>query len=157
MTRTKWLSPAEMKAWRGFIEVVGRLNIDLEADLTRHRLTMGDYQVLVYLSESEDHRMRMCDLADMLNLTPSGMTRRLDGLVKHGLVSRERSEKDRRVMLGVLTDKGYEKLKSVAPEHVASVRERFIDRLSPRQIETIGEIFETLRPQCTEDDTARRT
>lgn len=155
MTKSKWLTPSEMRAWRGFIEVVGRLNIDLEADLARHRLTMGDYQVLVYLSENEDHSMRMCDLADMLNLSPSGLTRRLDGLVKHGLVSRERSERDRRVMLGVLTDKGFEKLKAVAPEHVASVRERFINRLSPKQIEEIGEIFETLRPQCSDDETAR--
>ena len=146
-----------MRAWRGFIEVVGRLNIDLEADLARHRLSMGDYQVLVYLSESDNHRMRMCDLADMLNLTPSGLTRRLDGLVKAGFVSRERSERDRRVMLGVLTEKGWDKLKSVAPEHVASVRERFIDRLTPQQIESIGEIFETLRPQCTGDETPRRT
>ena len=157
MTKSKWLSQPEMRAWRGFIEVVGRLNIDLEADLARHRLSMGDYQVLVYLSESDDHRMRMCDLADMLNLTPSGLTRRLDGLVKAGLVSRERSERDRRVMLGVLTEKGWDKLKSVAPEHVASVRERFIDRLTPQQIESIGEIFETLRPQCTGDETPRRT
>ena len=157
MTKSKWLSQPEMRAWRGFIEVVGRLNIDLEADLARHRLSMGDYQVLVYLSESDNHRMRMCDLADMLNLTPSGLTRRLDGLVKAGFVSRERSERDRRVMLGVLTEKGWDKLKSVAPEHVASVRERFIDRLTPQQIESIGEIFETLRPQCTGDETPRRT
>lgn len=134
-----------MRAWRGFIEVVGQLNIDMEADLARHRLTLGDYQVLVYLSEAEDHRMRMCDLAGMLNLSPSGITRRLDGLVKAGLVARERSAADGRVMLGVLTPKGYEKLRTVAPLHVESVREHFIDRLTARQIQSIGEIFETLR------------
>lgn len=145
MSEPRWLSPGEMRAWRGFIEVVGQLNIDMEADLARHRLSLGDYQVLVYLSEADDHRMRMCDLADMLNLSPSGITRRLDGLVKSGLVARERSSADGRVMLGVLTPKGYEKLRTVAPQHVESVREHFIDRLTPAQIESIGEIFETLR------------
>ena len=145
MSEPRWLSPEEMRAWRGFIEVVGQLNIDMEADLARHRLTLGDYQVLVYLSEAEDHRMRMCDLAGMLNLSPSGITRRLDGLVKAGLVARERSAADGRVMLGVLTPKGYEKLRTVAPLHVESVREHFIDRLTARQIQSIGEIFETLR------------
>ena len=39
-------------------------------------------------------------------------------------------EQDGRVMLGVLTPKGYEKLRTVAPQHVGSVREHFIDRLS---------------------------
>ena len=145
MNNPRWLTADEMKAWRGFIEVVGRLNINLEADLAKHRLALGDYQVLVYLSEADEHRMRMCDLADMLNLSPSGITRRLDGLVKAGLVARERSEADGRVMLGVLTPKGYEKLRTVAPQHVGSVREHFIDRLTPQQIASIGEIFETLR------------
>ncbi|MEY3588598.1 MAG: hypothetical protein RJA47_1194 [Actinomycetota bacterium] len=145
MSEPRWLSPDEMRAWRGFIEVVGRLNINLEADLAKQHLALGDYQVLVYLSEADDHRMRMCDLADMLNLSPSGITRRLDGLVKSGLVSRERSAEDGRVMLGVLTPKGFEKLKTVAPLHVESVREHFIDRLTPQQIEGIGEIFEALR------------
>ena len=145
MTDARWLSADEMRAWRGFIEVVGRLNINLEADLAKHHLSLGDYQVLVYLSEAEEHRMRMCDLADMLNLSPSGITRRLDGLVKSGLVARERSSADGRVMLGVLTSKGFEKLKTVAPQHVESVREHFIDRLTPQQIAGIGEIFETLR------------
>ena len=145
MNNPRWLTPEEMRAWRGFIEVVGRLNINLEADLVKHRLSLGDYQVLVYLSEADDHRMRMCDLAGMLNLSPSGITRRLDGLVKAGLVSRERSATDGRVMLGVLTPKGYEKLRAVAPRHVESVSEHFIDRLTPRQIASIGEIFETLR------------
>ena len=76
--------------------------------------------------------------------------RRLDGLVKAGLVSRERSAADGRVMLGVLTPKGYEKLRAVAPQHLESVREHFIDRLTPRQIASIGEIFETLR-DCADD------
>jgi DNA-binding MarR family transcriptional regulator len=145
MSEPRWLSAEEMRAWRGFIEVVGQLNINLEADLSKHRISLGDYQVLVYLSEAEQHSMRMCDLADMLNLSPSGITRRLDGLVRAGLVSRERSSADGRVMLGVLTPKGYEKLRTIAPLHVESVREHFIDRLTPQQIEGIGEIFEALR------------
>mgnify|MGYP006268974399 CR=1 FL=1 len=152
MNNPRWLTAEEMRAWRGFIEVVGRLNINLEADLAKHRLTLGDYQVLVYLSEAEQHSLRMCDLAGMLNLSPSGITRRLDGLVKAGLVSRERSATDGRVMLGVLTPKGYEKLRAVAPQHLESVREHFIDRLTPRQIASIGEIFETLRDRA--DDSA---
>ena len=147
MTSPRWLSPAEMRAWRGFIEVVDRLTIHMEADLAVHGLTLGDYQVLVYLSESQDHRMRMTDLADLLILSPSGLTRRLDGLVKAGYVVRERCADDKRVNWASLTDSGFRRLQEVAPEHVESVRRHFIDRLTADQIESIGEIFETLRPE----------
>lgn len=146
MTSPKWLTPAEMKAWRGFIEVVGRLNIDLEADLSAFGLTLGDYQVLVYLSESPDHRMRMIDLAEMLVLSPSGLTRRLDGLVKAGYVARSKCTEDKRVMWAELTDPGFRRLQEIAPSHVKSVRRHFIDRLDATQVESIGEIFEALRP-----------
>jgi hypothetical protein len=42
------------------------------------------------------------------------------------------------VMLAVLTDDGYEKLKGVAPEHVATVRRQFIDHLSRAQLRNVG-------------------
>ncbi len=145
MARTRWLDDDEMRAWRGFIEVTGQLNIKLEADLNSQGLTSGDYQVLVYLSEADDGRLRMCDLADSLNLSPSGLTRRLDGLVRKGMVSRERNDADRRVMMAVLTPKGRDRIVAAAPHHVASVRRHLIDRLDERQIRQLGQIFESLR------------
>ena len=51
---TKWLTPSEMAAWRTYIETYADLNAAIERDLGGHRLTMGDYQVLVYLSEADD-------------------------------------------------------------------------------------------------------
>src|SRR4029079_18542982 len=83
---TTWLSPSEMRAWRNFIEAVNTMTPALERDLVPFGLTMGDYEVLVRLSEADDQRMRMCDLATVLQLSPSGLTRRLDGLVSTGLV-----------------------------------------------------------------------
>ena len=70
---TAWLDDDEMEAWRAFIETVVDLMGALEADLAEHHLTMGDYQVLVFLSEVPDHAMRMCDLAARLQLSPSGV------------------------------------------------------------------------------------
>ena len=93
---TAWLTASEMRAWRNFIESVGTLTAALESDLVQFGLTMGDYEVLVRLSESEDQQLRMCDLSTALQLSPSGLTRRLDGLVKTGLVERIASPSDRR-------------------------------------------------------------
>lgn len=145
MARVQWLDEREMAAWRAYVESVFDLNAALEADLAVHGLSMGDYQVLVYLSEAEDHSLRMCDLAQRLQLSPSGVTRRLDGLASGGLVERRPSTADRRVMLAVLTDAGMAVLERTAPIHVHSVRRRLIDRLEPRDLAAMTRIFGAVR------------
>jgi DNA-binding MarR family transcriptional regulator len=140
-TRVEWLQPAEMRAWRAFIETIGDLMSALERDLADHDLTLGDYQVLVHLSEAADRSMRMCDLAERLQLSPSGLTRRLDGLVKGGLVERRTADHDRRVMLARLTPRGLATLERVAPHHVASVRRRVFDHLDDGQVAALESIF----------------
>ena len=134
-----------MRAWRNFIDSVSTLTAALELDLAPFGLTMGDYEVLVRLSEAESEQLRMCDLAVALQLSPSGLTRRLDGLVSTGLVERVASPADRRVMFAALTPAGRAKLEAAAPDHVASVRKRFFKGLSRDQVRELGDIFETVR------------
>jgi DNA-binding MarR family transcriptional regulator len=141
---TRWLDSREMRAWRSFVESIGDLWTALENDIAAHGLTLGDYQVLVYLTEASDNELRMCDLAKHLQLSPSGLTRRLDGLVKSGYVERRGSATDRRVMLAHLTDAGRAKLDATAPAHVESVRRHIIDRLTAEQVDAFGDIFITL-------------
>jgi DNA-binding MarR family transcriptional regulator len=150
-TEVRWLTPHEMAAWRGFIETYSDLVTALEADLVPAGLTLGDYQVLVYLSEAPSRSMRMCDLAVMLQLSPSGLTRRLDGLVRAGLVARRGSEADRRVMLAQLTDVGMTRLEAAAPTHVESVRRRMIDLLDTGELEAMGAAFDKIRRHLAGD------
>ena len=145
MSQPRWLNETEAIAWRAFIESIGDLMTAFETGLAEHGLTLGDYQVLVYLSEADDRSMRMCDLADALRLSPSGLTRRLDGLVKGGLVAREQSEEDRRVMKAVLTPTGLRRLQKTAPEHVENVRENLFDHLNPTQVKNMASIFESIQ------------
>lgn len=149
----RWLDADEMTAWRAYIETVGDLTAALERDLAVTGLNLGDYQVLVYLSESEDRSMRMCDLASALQLSPSGLTRRLDGLVRAGLVARAGSPQDRRVMLAVLTEAGWEALRAAAPLHVESVRRRIFDHLSPDDAAAFGHVFSSIRAALADDPT----
>lgn len=142
---TAWLTDREMAAWRTYIETYGDLIAAIERDLAEHDLTLGDYQVFVYLSEAPDHAMRMCDLADMLQLSPSGLTRRLDGLVKAGFVTREPSTDDRRVMHARLTSSGFRALEAAAPDHVASVRRHIFDHLDDEQVDALASIFRAIR------------
>jgi DNA-binding MarR family transcriptional regulator len=142
---TAWLTNEEMTAWRTYIETYSDLIAAIEHDLAEHDLTLGDYQVFVYLSEAPDRSMRMCDLADRLQLSPSGLTRRLDGLVKAGFVTREPSVDDRRVMLATLTPAGFAALEQAAPDHVASVRRHIFDHLDGDQVEALASIFQSIK------------
>ena len=146
-----------MSAWRAYAETVFDLNAALEADLAPHGLTLGDYQVLVYLSEADDHSMRMCDLAARLQLSPSGLTRRLDGLVRAGLVERRPSDQDRRVMLAVLTDHGLRVPRARSRRrHVDSVRRHVIDRLERADVAAMARIFGAIRDGLHDDGRRRR-
>jgi DNA-binding MarR family transcriptional regulator len=152
ITDVPWLDADEMAAWRAYAATVFDLNAALEGDLAEFGLTLGDYQVLVFLSEAEDHSMRMCDLAAHLQLSPSGLTRRLDGLVRGGLVERHPSLADRRVMLAHLTDEGMAFLEQAAPTHVRSVRARVIDRLDRRDLAAMARIWNAIRDGLLADE-----
>ena len=144
---TRWLTDQEQHAWRNFIMSVHDLTAALEADLAPYGLTMGDYEVLVWLSEAEESRMRMCDLASALQLSPSGLTRRLDGMVRNGWVERASCASDRRVMWAHLTPAGLAKMNEVAPVHVDSVRSRVLDPLGAEGVRQLGDIFGRIREQ----------
>lgn len=142
----KWLDDDEMKAWRGLVDVFADVEASLGAELTEaHGISNGDYAVLVALSEADGHRRRMCDLARALHLSPSGLTRRLDGLVGKGFVARESLPDDRRVTMAVLTKRGLAKLERAAPLHVEGVRRHLLDHLTRTQIRQLGAVLSTVQ------------
>lgn len=138
---TRWLTPQEMAAWRSFIETTGDLMKAIEKDLVPFGLDRGDYQLLAMLSEAPDQRLRMCDLADSLRLTRSGLTRRMEGVMKKKLVTRVQSDDDGRVAYASLTPKGFDLLKAAAPEHLESVRRLMIDLLTPTEVKSFASAF----------------
>lgn len=142
---TNWLNENEQTAWRNFITTLPDLNAAFETDLAAHGITMGDYVVLVFLSEAPEQRMRMCDLAAALRLSPSGLTRRLDGMVKAGWVDRASCSSDRRVMYAHLTAAGRKKMNAAAPDHVESVRRHFIGPLGDDGVQQLSELFSLIR------------
>jgi DNA-binding MarR family transcriptional regulator len=137
--QVRWLDEPEMRAWRALIGTTTGLLATLDNELqAAHGLSLGDYEVLVVLSEAPGNAVRMSELAGRLHLSPSGITRRIDGLARNNLVRRETCETDRRGANAVLTDKGRQVLARAAPTHVRGVREHLIDRLSPRQLANLA-------------------
>jgi len=108
--------------------------------------------LLAMLSEAPDQRLRLCDLADTLRVTRSGLTRRMDGVLSKKLVARVPSTTDRRVAHARLTAKGSEVLRTVAPHHLESVRRLMIDRLTTSEIRAIASAFGKIADGLAEEE-----
>ncbi|MFG1811286.1 MarR family winged helix-turn-helix transcriptional regulator [Streptomyces sp. NPDC049040] len=127
-----WLTEEEQRAWRIHLDVSRLLMYQLERDLQPFGLTNNDYEILVNLSEADDRRMRMSDLAKSTLQSKSRLSHQITRMEAAGFVRRENCESDRRGLYAVLTEQGWDTMRQVAPRHVASVREHFID-LIPEQ------------------------
>lgn len=145
----RWLDPAEMRAWRTLVGATSRLMATLDGELQRDcDLALADYEVLVLLSEAPHHRARMSELAEALHLSPSGLTRRVDHLARDGLVGRERCPSDRRGSFAVLSPAGLDRLAAAAPSHLHHVRDHFVDRFRPAQLEALADALSLIIEAC---------
>ena len=140
-TAPRWLNPTEMKAWRSYIIASRRMLEALDTDLDGHDLSMADYEILAQLSDAPDRKMRMCELAEVALLSRSRLSHRMKVMEKAGWVKREACPSDKRGYFAVMTAKGWKAIVAAAPDHVESVRTRFIDHLSKGDQEVLAQIF----------------
>ena len=147
----KWLNPREMKAWRSYIIASRRLLEALDADLDGHDLSMADYEVLAQLSDAPDRRMRMTELAEIAMLSKSRLSHRMKVMEKAGWVRREVCTEDKRGSFAVMTEKGWRAIVKAAPDHVASVRNRFVDNLNVKDQEELAKIFDRLSSKLRDE------
>ncbi len=128
--RTDWLDETEQDVWRRLVRVEARLLERLDSDLrVAHDLSIGEYAVLVNISEVGPDGLRMSDLAERLVLSRSGLTRRVDAMERRGLVVRRACPADGRGAMATLTPAGRRRLEEAAPTHVQGVRRYLIDAL----------------------------
>lgn len=129
-------------AWVRLLSVHGVATRHMDARLrAEHGLTLTDYEVLLVLSWARGHRLRRVDVADLVLLSQSGVTRLLEGLEREGLVERTPSGSDGRVTYAQLTDSGLERLREAARTHVADIRSGFTDHFSDEELATLAELL----------------
>lgn len=142
---TNWLSGPEQVAWRAFLTGQARVLEAINQDMaTESGLTLNEYEVLVRLSESPGHELRMSHLADNLVHSRSRLTHTVKRLEQEGFVHREPCPQDRRGIVCHLTDAGLSKLEQAAPKHVDSVRAALLERLTSEEFLQLGQIFSKL-------------
>ncbi len=103
------------------------------------------YQVLAVLSDADDQRLKMGDLAEALVITRGGLTKLVDRLIKAGLLERTFCETDRRVSYATLLPIGAEMLDEMRPVVVAELRRSFSATLSVAEAEGLRVSLERVR------------
>ena len=139
------LSAQELRAWRGMLRAHAALAKALDAQLeAAHGLQLSSYEVLMYLADADDERMRMCDLASSILLSRSGLTRLVDRLAREGLIERVACHDDARGQFAKLTPAGREKLDAARVTHLDGVRALFLERFSVEELELLGNAWDRI-------------
>jgi DNA-binding MarR family transcriptional regulator len=144
-TTTPTTTSLALDAWARLLRGHAAARRSLSAQLlSEHGLSINDYETLLLLFHADGNLMRRIDLARELQLTPSGVTRMLDGLEDCGLVEKATCESDARVTYAVLTDAGRERLEQAAGTHVAAVGTLFEERFSEDELATLAALLRRL-------------
>ncbi|WP_372456731.1 MarR family winged helix-turn-helix transcriptional regulator [Cellulomonas wangsupingiae] len=135
----RWLSESQQKHWRAFRDGTALLFDVLARELDDcSGLSLGEYEVLVRLSEAPGHALRMSELADDLAHSRSRLTHTVARMERDGIVRREPARDDARGVNCVLTEHGWQVLVAAAPGHVESVRAHLVDVLDDTQLAALG-------------------
>ena len=149
--KPRWLTPAEESAWRKYIVASRRLLEALDDDLSANGLTLSDYEILVHLSDAEDRRLRMSDLAEKTILSRSRLSHRIKYMEGKGWVERQKCASDKRGTWAVMTTKGWNSIVKAAPDHVESIRNRFMDQISKADQVNIATAFDKVEKSLRKD------
>ena len=152
----RWLNPDQQRTWRAWLTVAELVPRALDAQLQRDAgLSHAAYVVLAMLSESPNRSRRMSDLARRANQSQSRLSHTVTRLEERGWVRRERSADDGRGNLAVLTDAGWDVVRSVAPGHVDAVREAMFSPLTTEQTRILGDAMQAILERLDPDSSLR--
>jgi DNA-binding MarR family transcriptional regulator len=136
-------------AWIGLLATHRRLTRELDAELeAAHGLTLSGLELLVRLAAAPEHTFRLSSLAAAAGLSLSRVSRIVDALELRGLIERRPCRSDARAVNAALTPAGSALAQAAQTTHLAAVRERFFDRLSAQEIETLAAVFLRFAPDA---------
>ena len=133
----------EDRLWRSLMRLNGMLPRLLDDDLRASGLTLSEFAILLVLSEGEDGRRRMGDLANAAGLSPSRTTRVVADLERRGYVDRTRDETDARSAVAKVTKQGRAVVTTVYPVQVDRAREVLFDHVTSEQVEELAGVLES--------------
>jgi DNA-binding MarR family transcriptional regulator len=97
-------------------------------------LSLAEHEVLIRIGFSPDGKLRMADLASLLLVSKSGVTRLVDRVEQAALVRREFSPDDRRVTCASITDAGRDALERANPAFARALDQAFSQHLDDSDV-----------------------
>ena len=139
----RWLSAEEERVWRRWLTLNARLSATLQRKLQDDAgLSMPDFEVLVHLTDSPEGRVRVTDLARLLQWERSRVSHHVTRMERRRLVRRVECAEDGRGAFVVITPQGRAAIEQAAPGHVNAVRRLVFDALSPEEVDAFATIIE---------------
>ncbi len=136
----------EITAWAQLIRVSQDLLSDAEGDMKSSGLPpLCWYDVLLELDRAGSGGLRPFQLQERMLLAQYNLSRLVDRLVKSDYVTRMRSAEDGRGQVLVITKMGKSMLKRMWPAYRTVISDRFADKLTKTEIQTLGRILGKLR------------
>ncbi|TDD93413.1 MarR family transcriptional regulator [Actinomadura rubrisoli] len=114
----------DAKTWDGVVTLHGRVEHLLARALQRrHGIGLSEFRALCRLSNAGDGELRMQELADLIGLNQSSVSRLVARLEDAGLTRRDMCPKDRRGVYTVITEEGRALQEKAAPTYQATLTE----------------------------------
>ena len=132
-------------AWGLLLEAATLTSQRLAEGLERGGVSAPFFDVLVRLAREPSQRLPMTKLAGEVSLTSGGFTKLADRMEQEGLLYRQHSAQDRRVIYAVLTDAGRRAAARILPRHLADLRHHVRDVLGPDGVAQLAALCRTLR------------
>src|ERR1700687_6339396 len=141
MTRIKAMDARDVnkaeQVWEGITRAHCSIVADIEKDmLPQTGIALGWYEVLAHLSQAADGRLRFQDLARVVGITERGASRRLNQMLKAGLIQRFICAAERRGVYALMTAKGKATYVKAHAVFVKSI-ERNMKQLEPGEAELV--------------------
>jgi DNA-binding MarR family transcriptional regulator len=118
------------RAVLAIVRAEARLSGELEKAVSGAGLSGPQFNVLMEVAAAAGGRLALHVICDRLLKSPPNVTALVDRLERDGLLRRERSEEDRRLVMATLTERGWEALAAAAPAVFAAER-RLLRDLAP--------------------------
>jgi DNA-binding MarR family transcriptional regulator len=152
----RWLTAQEERVWRRWLTLNARLSATLHKELHDDAgLSMPDYEVLVHLTDSQQGRIRVTDLARLLQWERSRVSHHVTRMEGRRLVQRVDCAEDGRGAFIVITSHGRAAIERAAPGHVNTVRRLVFDALTPQEVGAFATIIDKALAQLDNEAEGR--
>ncbi len=147
----RWLSADEQRLWRGWLRLNAQLGATLQRELQDDAgLSNPDFEVLVNLTDTEEGRLRVSDLAQRMLWERSRVSHHVTRMERRGMVERVECPSDRRGAFVVITPEGRAAIEGAAPGHVDAVRRLVFDGLRDDDVATMSALVDKLLARVDE-------